>query len=210
VEDWWLAPDEAKELTSTAFADERAKDMTKVVDCTGFNCQAGDASELLRPQLYSPYYKSCCGKFCVTMSRVGGCESCSPGMGGPAGDHTVMEADGLFSPEKWKVPVGTSRAQLLYDAGVTTRTKTAAMLAGFEVVTSGIVRKSKLNPLSHIQRSHNFKVSSIRIRVENFIGIVKQRFRILGRPLALADLGMMDRIFYTCFMLHNFGNPIVK
>ena len=66
------------------------------------------------------------------------------------------------------------------------------------------------NHLNHVQRSNNFKVSSVRIRVENFIGIVKQRFHILRKPLPLVDLGMMDKIFYSCFMLHNFGPPIVK
>lgn len=143
------------------------------------------------------------------MSRVGGAVNVGPTMGGPAGDHACMEAAGLFDPAKWSVPEGHAPCVSLYDAGVSHRTQTAAATAGFKLGLSGIVRKSKDNPLSFAQRSTNFRVSSLRIRVENFIGIVKQRFRVLNKPLAMADLGMMDNIFYSCFMLHNFGRPII-
>ena len=78
-----------------------------------------------------------------------------------------MVQTGLFDPDKWKVEDGKPWPQMLYDAGVTARTKTAAQQAGCDLVTSGIVRKSKSNTLSFAQRSTNFR--SLRIRVENFI-----------------------------------------
>ena len=53
-------------------------------------------------------------------------------------------------------------------------------------------------------------MSSLRIRVENFIGIVKQRFKIMGTVTPIADIGMMDKIVYLCFTLHNFGPPIIN
>jgi len=49
----------------------------------------------------------------------------------------------------------------------------------------------------------------MRIRVENFIGIVKRRFKILTSIVQIEDLGMLDKIVYTCFM-HNFGPPVVE
>jgi hypothetical protein len=61
-----------------------------------------------------------------------------------------------------------------------------------------------------VQRSANQRVSSMRMRVENFIGLVKQRFKILGKVHTLRDLGMIDKIVYLCFMLHNFGTPKFK
>ena len=210
VEEWWMYPDEAKELHSMAFSGPEATDFTKVGDCSNVNCEAGDVDELLRPQLWSTYYNNPCGKYLFVMSKIGGTELVSPGMGGPASDHEVMEASGLYDKTLWAVPGSTWTPQMLYDAGVTHRTKTAARAVGFKMNTSGIVRKSKKNALSAAQRSKNFRVSSVRIRVENFIGIVKQRFKILKVPLRQTDLGMMDKIVYICFMLHNFGPAIVK
>jgi hypothetical protein len=48
------------------------------------------------------------------------------------------------------------------------------------------------------------------VRVENFIGIVKQRFKILGHTFSVNDLPIMDKVVYLCFMLHNFGSVIIK
>lgn len=143
------------------------------------------------------------------MSRVGGTVNVGPTMGGPAGDHACMEAAGLFDAAKWALPEGRDPCVSLYDAGVSHRTQAAAAAAGFKLGLSGIVRKSKNSTLSFAQRTANFRVSSLRIRVENFIGNVKQRFRVLNKPLAMADLGFMDCIFYCCFLLHNFGTPII-
>lgn len=100
--------------------------------------------------------------------------SCSPGAGGPASDHQCMELAGLFDKSKWEVEEGKEWPKLLYDAGVSRKTKTAALEANFEIVTSGIVRNSKNSTLSFQQREENFSVSSLRIRVENFIGIVRE------------------------------------
>lgn len=123
-----------------------------------------------------------------------------------------MAAGGLFDKERWAVEEGEPVPRLLYDAGVGTKTRVAAAKAGFELVTSGIVRNSKLSTLSHLQRQENFNTSSKRIRVENMIGIAKRRFKILSSSsiLAIEDLGMMDKIVYLCFMLHNFGQRTVE
>lgn len=120
-----------------------------------------------------------------------------------------MTAAGLFERDKWVTPEGAVWAQLLYDAGVSAPTKTAAMCAHCDLVCSGIVRKSKESNLSARQRDVNFSYSSLRIRVENFIGIVKHRYKSLGKVLPLDDLGMMDDIVYAAFMLHNFGHPVI-
>ena len=78
----------------------------------------------------------------------------------------MMEC-GLFDKEKWRRPsLAHPLAQLLYDAGVSARTKTAAEMSGFEVITSGIVRKSKESELSHKQRSSNFKQVGVFARVQ--------------------------------------------
>ena len=143
------------------------------------------------------------------MSKCGGCTSVSYGLGGPAGDHTCMGAADLFNKKKWKVAPGKPWSKLLYDAGVTSKTKSALLKAECDLVTSGIVRNNKNNHLSFQQRAKNFAVSSLRIRVENFIGIVKNKNRILTKVMPLVDIGMMDKIVYCAFMLHNFGFPIV-
>ena len=205
AEDWWLYPASLNFLKSKTFDCDEGEDVLSVADCTNMNCENSEVSELIRQQLYSMYYKHTCGKFCVAMSRVGGCVAVSPGMGGPANDHECMAAAGLFDPEKWKVEPGESPKKLLYDAGVTHETKTAARKAGFLLITSGDKRKSAKSKFSYQRRWRKYRVSTLRIRVENMIGIVKQKFKILQHVLPIADIGMMDKIVFTCFMLHNFG-----
>ena len=208
AEDWWLKANTLSNVTSKAF--ESQPRVLATADCTNVNCEGSSLSELIRQLLYSKYYGHCCGKFCVVTSRIGGTLAVSRGMGGPAGDHRCMEAAGLFEPAKWEVKEGESKAELLYDAGVSAKTKTVAQAAGFDVVTSGIVRKSAESSLSGRQRGENFKISSLRIRVENFIGIVKQHFRILCTTRPFTDLPIMSKMVYVCFMLHNFGTPIIQ
>jgi hypothetical protein len=121
-----------------------------------------------------------------------------------------MEAGGLFEPTKYEVKEGAPLPLHLYDNGVSKRTKAASLDAKFELATSGVVRNSALETLSFQQRQGNFGCSALRIRVENFIGIVKQRFRILRTVIHMDDIGMMDKIVWLCFMLHNFNGPIIK
>jgi hypothetical protein len=212
AEDWWLMPEEARRVQSHAFENEVGMNSLIISDCTnGMNCEGGPKkNELIRQHLWSTYYHACCGKVCVAMSRIGGCVAVGDAQGGPAGDHQCLDAAGLFSSEKWAQPAGRPLPGHMYDAGASARSKSASLLAGCSLVTSGISRKSKSDSLSYQQRSNNFQVSSMRIRVENFIGIVKQRFKVLGKILPMHDLGMMNKLVYACFMLHNFGVPKVK
>jgi hypothetical protein len=118
----------------------------------------------------------------------------------------------LFEPAKWEVEPGAPRSKLLYDAGVSRRTKTVALEANCDLTTSGIVRTPGGGEasLSGVQRMTNEDISSLRIRVENFIGIVKKRFKVLGRVHASKDIPIMEKVIYVCFMLHNFSCPIIK
>jgi hypothetical protein len=50
----------------------------------------------------------------------------------------------------------------------------------------------------------------MRIRIENFIGILKQRYKILNSTIVTEDIGIMDEIFFTCCMLQNFGYPTIN
>jgi hypothetical protein len=208
VENWWVSPQRMHDINSMAF--EQFPHVLCISDCTNVNTGSSQSSELIRQQLYSIYYKNTCGKYNVTCSVVGGCVSCGPGMGGPASDHECMERAGLFNRSKWEVEDDETEPQMLYDAGVSAKTKTAAMLAGCDLLTSGIVRNSAKSTHSYIQRASNYTISGRRIRVENFIGIVKNRFRILQTKIPITMLGMLDKIVYTCFMLHNFGSIIIN
>jgi hypothetical protein len=211
-EDWWLPPSELERVRaySNAFSVVTGDDVLSVADCTNVNCQSSNLSELVRQQLFSLYYKATCGKYLVAMSPIGGVTLVAPGQGGPAGDHQCMMAGDLFSHDKWQVPDGQPWPKLMYNAGVSRKTKTVANAASCDLVTSGIVRKSKDSALSALQRSVNFGNSSLRIRVENLIGIVKNRFKILKATMQIDDIGMMDKVVFTCFILHNFGAPTIK
>ena len=154
--------------------------------------------------LYSPYYKSKCGKGFFACSAVGGCVLCAPLQCGPADDHQCMVAGELFEGRKWAVPEGARKAIHLYDSGVRRKTKTLALESGFELVTSGIVRTSMKHALSAYQRLTNWRHSSMRIRVENFIGSVKQHFRLLTNKLPYNDIPIMSKLVYLAYMLHNF------
>jgi hypothetical protein len=92
---------------------------------------------------------------------------------------------------------------MLYDAGVTALSKGAMEAIDCELRTSIVPRQSKNDTLSYSRRTEISTMSSMRIRVEKFIciNIVKQRFHILAKILPLADLGMMDDIFYCCCRL---------
>jgi hypothetical protein len=207
AEEWWLKAEKGLCLHSKAF--DRAPNTLVVSDCSNVNV-GGTCDEMIRQQLYSSYYKHTCGKYCVSCSRIGGCVSCGPGQGGPAGDFQCMKASGLFNSEKWVVGADEPWPQHLYDAGVSRRTRSACLECKCDLQTSGIVRNSAKNHMSYQQRSQNFKTSSLRIRVENFIGIIKQRFKILNQNIPLTELGLLDKVVFSCFMLHNFGNPIIN
>jgi hypothetical protein len=207
-EKWWLLPKDNHRASSSAFADQ--EDELSIADCTDVKYNNSNISELIGQQLYSPYYKSTCGKYAVACSRIGGATFVSPGMGGPASDHDCMMLGGLFENWRWATAPGAPRCACLYDAGVSQKIKTVARAANCHMKTSGIVRNSKQSPLSAVQRSGNFGCSSRRMRVENFIGIVKQRFKVLGHKFSVSDLPLMDKVVYLCFMLHNFGSVIIK
>jgi hypothetical protein len=54
----------------------------------------------------------------------------------------LTEGADLFEASKWAVDADHEFSQLLYDAGVSRNTKTAAQAVNCDLVTSGIVRKS--------------------------------------------------------------------
>jgi hypothetical protein len=207
AEDWWVGFDDIENVRSEAFG---VTDELGVSDCTNVDLGSSNLSELIQQQLYSLYYKHTCAKYHVGCSPIGGCVNCSPGLGGPAGDHAMMVASKMFTPANFAHTKHPSKPKWLYDAGVSARSKAYAKEAGCILKTSGIVRKSSKSPLSYWQRGTNFSISKKRIRVENFIGIVKRRFLILTSEIPLSMLGMVDEITYACFMLHNFGPPIIK
>ena len=120
-----------------------------------------------------------------------------------------MDMAGLFDPEKWRVRAGQTPAQLMYDAGVSGKTRSKLSKVMCELITSGMVRKSKDSSLSFVQRDDNYNVSKLRIRVEDFIGIVKGQFAILRNVVPIHDIAIMDKMVATCFYLHNFGYPII-
>ena len=124
-------------VQSQAFTKAGAEDILDIGDCTNVDVQGSTMSELIRQQLHSVYYSSTCGKYCVCASKIGGCTLVSPGQGGPASDHQCMEAGGLFEKDKWKVPDGEPWPKLLYDAGVSAKTKTLARSVKCNLVTSG-------------------------------------------------------------------------
>ena len=81
---------------------------------------------------------------------------------------------------------------------------------GCMLETSGVIRDSSKVAPSAVQRMTNFEISRFRIRVENFIGAVKQRFKILGKTLPIEDLALSDRIVQTCFLMYNFGPALFR
>ena len=75
------------------------------------------------------------------------------------------------------------------DSGVSQRTLDALRRAGIELDTSGIRRRSAASTLSRQQRQKNFERSRLRIRVKNFIGIIKTKFASsLAAPVFVADI----------------------
>ena len=208
-EDWWVQPGPQSERVrrmSTAFEDSEWAGVTCTADCTNFPCQGNSfhTSNLIQQQLYSSYYKCTCGKGCIGVSCVGGCVAVSLTGGGPMDDHECLDHMGIFDGKKWDCDDSNLHPRMLYDAGVSATTKTAAQNANFDLLLSGIVRHSKQNPLSARQRTLNKHVSSRRIRVENIIGIIKNHAKIITSNLHISELAMMDKIFYICCMLHNF------
>ena len=102
AEEWWVKPEHRNRTVSKAFRD--CPQVLCIGDCTCVFCGSGRTSELINQQLHSAYYGHTCAKYCVVCSPIGGTVCISPGVGGPAGDHRVMEAAGLFEGDKWQVP----------------------------------------------------------------------------------------------------------
>jgi hypothetical protein len=118
----------------------------------------------------------------------------------------------LFDEDKWAVGAGypdDARPVMLYDAGIHLETKHLARQAGFEMRTSGVRRNNAKNSQSAQQRIENTQNSKMRIRVENYIGHVKQRYHVLKVTHTLYDLVVLDDWVFLCFILHNFSYPII-
>jgi hypothetical protein len=110
AESWWVKPEDNHRTASKAFSCDPEHQMLAISDCTNKNCQTSrESGGILNSQLFSLYYKSPCGKYCVTCSKIGGTMNCSPGAGGPAADHQCMKMAGLFEPEKWEASVQEMR-----------------------------------------------------------------------------------------------------
>ena len=204
----WLKPEFRDRVKSVAFSN--SPNVLCIADCTKVLTESSQQDELIRQQLYSLYYGHTCAKYCVVCSPIGGTLACSYGMGGPADDYVCLDAAGLFEEDKWQVPKGEPKPVMQYDAGATSKTRSRLLHAGCHLETSGSRRATSDTLLSLSGRFGRRKVSGQRMRVENFICIVKNRFQVLKEVISMNRLGMVDKIVYTCFVLHNFANPIIN
>ena len=207
VEDLWVYAKDMYHVTSSAFED--TPDILFIADCSKQAIGSSSASRDIRQQTHSIYYGTTVGKYAVACSVIGGTVAVGHCMGGPAEDYECLDQAGLFDKKKYERPVGQARPRGLYDAGVHNKTITAALEAGFVMETSGRRRQSAASVMSLYERQYRYGKSKKRIRVEDFIGIVKKKFQILTDRLPATEMGFVDKIVFVCYALHNFGFPII-
>jgi hypothetical protein len=224
-ENFWCTPGEARWLRSLTF-DKKAEGAEadhSLADCTGIWCQGSSTMELLINQLMSPYYGKCCGKVLAVQGAIGNCMYVSETWGGPASDKAIFRGSSdLIEQKKWarkpclSCPVGSKQCKcrpppkMNYDAGVDAEIRAMFAQLYVELVTSGMPRNDADAAMSVFRRLTNLQRSALRMHVEDLMGQVKQKCKILVRQLASTELAQMHKIVFISFMMHNFLPQTIK
>ena len=224
AEDWWVSPDICARVRPN-----RSQNFLwdYIGDCTCARSFGMPRNRDANTWLYGAYYHSTGGKFCVVIVPNGGIVAVSTTFGAGTGDRKIMEHMGVCDRQAYRRLTCTCEslqqtsdtceackqlAVFAYDAAVTD-----AVVADFrdvkvDVVVSGLRKANKDDKLETGTRSLAQFVSSERIRVEDVIGIVKSKFKIIGPTCKLPSwwIAQVHKIVFLCCMFHNFGNPCIR
>ena len=80
---------------------------------------------------------------------------------------------------------------------------------GVRCLVSGRKKQNKDDLISAGNRTLSQHVSSERIKVECMIGVVKKKFKLLGKESRIPSwwVPQIDKLCFICCVLHNFSYP---
>ena len=226
-EDWWVTPDVCDRVKPKS-ASKAQVEWDYIADCTAARCQGIPRSRDANSWLYSTYYNSTGGKFCVIIVPNGGIVGISTTFGAGTGDRKIMRHMGVFDSEAYRrLDCTCSRtfegdnvctacqtlAIFAYDAAITDAVIGEFRDAKVDILVSGVRKEHRDDKLECAARSLAQYISSQRIKVECVIGIVKKEFRILDSKCGLIPswwVPQIDKICFLCCVLHNFRYRVLN
>ena len=176
--------------------------------------------------MFGAYYHSTGGKFCIVIAPNGAVVAVSTTFGAGTGDRKIMEHMGVFDREAFRRVECTCESKditseeceackqfaiFAYDAAITDAVVSDFRNAQVDIVVSGQQKQNADNNLEMGTRSLAQYVSSERIRVEDIIGIIKSKYKVIGPTSKIPSwwVAQVDKISYLCAMFHNFGYPCI-
>lgn len=224
-EDWWVSPDVCARVRP-----ERLRNFPwdYLGDCSITRSAGLGRSHDANTWMFGTYYHSTGGKYAVVIVPNGAVVASSLTFGAGTGDRKIMEHMGVFDREAFRrldCTCADRSAQpevsceackqfaiFAYDAAVTDAVVSDFRNATVDIVVSGVPKENANDTLEPGTRSLAQYVSSERMRVEDVIGIVKKKFKIIGPSTRIPWwwVGQIDKISFICYIFHNFGYPVIK
>ena len=187
--------------------------LTGIIDCTEVFIHRPKSLKA-RAQVYSNYKKHSTLKFLVACTPQGAISYLSKAWGGRISDVELVKQCGFISRAYHH-----AGDQILADRGFTLQDEFAAG-AGVELIIPAFTRGKSQLSAEDVETTR--QIASIRIHIEQVIGLLKNRFNILSSgPLPLtmikslsdetmdSETTSIDKIVTVCAILVNLGDGIV-
>ena len=149
--------------------------LTHIIDCTEIFIDRPKNLKA-RAQVYPHYKKHSTSKFFIACTPLRAVSFVSKAWGGRVSDVELVKNSGFISCQ-YHHPGD----QILADRGFTLVDEFAAG-CGVELITPSFCRGKKQLTAKEVEMSR--QISSIRIRIERIIGLIKNRYRILDGTLS--------------------------
>ena len=208
-------------IRPAGFQIAEANNVGQIADCTNADVGGCQVSNPLAANLMnSEYYGGTVGKYLVCCSRCGGLTVISQTFGGAkANDERLMESAVFFPKCNWCYTCDQCDGELIcrcklthgvfYDVGVGMGLVGRCKRHGFRCLRSGEKRQSKDTLLSNVGSTFRSRIASCRIRVENKIGVSKNRCAVLSTRLPVQQMAHQHKVVYVAYVLLNFNPPMM-
>lgn len=202
----WPSRDVLRKTMPICFRDVYGTKVAVIIDC--FEVFLDRPSNLMaQAQTWSSYKHHNTVKFLIGIAPHGCVSFISKGWGGRTSDKYITEHCGFFS----NIIPGDV---ILADRGFDIAESVSLMQASLEVPTFMGGKKQ----LSGVDVLKTRNIANVRIHVERVIGLVRQKYKILGGPLPVDyamkvdnnEMSTIDKIATVCCALTNLCRPLVS
>jgi len=201
----WPERDDLRQTMPLCFKQSFGSKVAVIIDC--FEIFVERPSNLMaRAETWSQYKHHNTAKFLIGITPQGVISFISQGWGGRVSDKYLTEQSGLLD----KLLPGDV---VLADRGFTIGESVAIMGASLHMPAFTKGREQ----LTALEVEQSRAISNVRIHVERVIGLVRQKYTILGSPLHLCFISktseeiepLIDNMVRVCCCLSNLSNSVV-